>query len=102
MFQRIKRPHLSTLIKQLNAGPSGIAKELLWRLTGVWNNSWWKGAIFLCREAVRQPLEDKKAELEKELLSGQGELQEKLKKIKEMRQQLKQLSTKLQIRYFTS
>ena len=54
--------------------------------------------MILCRGAVRQPLEGKKAELERDALRGKGELQEKMKKIKDLRQQLKQTSSKLRLR----
>jgi prefoldin subunit 5 len=50
------------------------------------------------RETVKVPLEEKKTELEKSALVGKGELQEKLKQMKEMRHKLKQLSTILRAR----
>ncbi|CAM6038487.1 unnamed protein product [Sphagnum compactum] len=49
-------------------------------------------------ETVKVPLEEKKAELEKSALVGKGELQQKLKQMKEMRHKLKQLSTTLRAR----
>ncbi|KAG0585016.1 hypothetical protein KC19_3G250900 [Ceratodon purpureus] len=49
-------------------------------------------------EAVRRPLEEKKAELEKDIITGEGELASKTRKLKEIRQQLQQSTEKLRVR----
>lgn len=49
-------------------------------------------------EAVRIPLEDKKASLERDRLSSEGELASKATKLKEVRQQVLKFSEKLRVR----
>lgn len=49
-------------------------------------------------EAVRQPLEEKKASLERERLSSEGELASKATKLKELRHQLLNSTEKLRVR----
>ncbi len=58
----------------------------------------WRLWLVCGRETVKVPLEEKKTELEKSALVGKGELQEKLKQMKEMRHKLKQLSSTLRAR----
>jgi predicted nuclease with TOPRIM domain len=47
---------------------------------------------------VRRPLEEKKAELEKEISTGEGEMASKTMELKDIRQQLQQSREKLRVR----
>ncbi|CAK9867616.1 unnamed protein product [Sphagnum jensenii] len=84
-----------SLALEPSSSPSSVLQELRAQLSASEDHLTILQAEW---DTVKVPLEEKKTELEKSALVGKGELQEKLKQMKEMRHKLKQLSTTLRAR----
>jgi chromosome segregation ATPase len=84
-----------SLALEPSSSPSSVLQELRAQLSASEDHLTILQAEW---ETVKVPLEETKTELEKSSLVGKGELQEKLKQMKEMRHKLKQLSTTLRAR----
>jgi hypothetical protein len=91
----VLREAVSLALDSSRSSPSGALEELQERVV---QGEQHMAALQAEWEAVRRPLEEKKAELEKEISTGEGEMASKTMELKDIRQQLQQSREKLRVR----